>query len=944
MGWFSGWSQRQALTVSNFLAGCQVILDLSTINWDVIASDGADIRVTDSDGITLLPIWLEEFDYGAKTGKLWIKLPDANTGDLYLYTGNSSASSVSDEDAVFEFFDDFEDNSIDTSKWTIVGSPTETGGEMTTDYKTTAPGDIAEGVKSIAISYPTVTIEWEMAGTGQYKGVCYSETGGKVGWGLGTKENGISIYLQKSGDNIVHDGWDGARSAGDITTSDTNYHTYKMSWDGSNARYSVDEGSEVVQVFSFSPSNWNVGIGNDGTTADVTQNVKYVRVRKYASPEPSLTAGEVERYGGGYKADAVLHSEAGWLEGWVQRQALSISNFFPECQVLLDLSTINWDFITSDGSDIRVTDNDGVTLLPIWLEEFDYGSQTGKLWIKLPATYYLYLYTGNPEATSVSDGDTVFEFFDDFETWKGWTQYGSGQVSQDSTRKYDGAYSAHKTTANDPSGAYKSIGTTLGRSIILEFRVNRNSAYIGGNWDRLGILNIGNDGYGWIYNHYDNKLGIDKRTDYSGTDYSQVAVTDEMDAWVKGIIKITSDTIYAEIYLSDGTLEGSTSLTDTAYTDFNRVYIFGGYDYWVDQMFIRQYISPEPYLTAGSVAKGNYIADALLLARGISQTYALDSILCRAKLYDIDSVLWQQKTFSYSLDGRLELGWLEGWRQRQILSISNFSPECQVLLDLSTIDWSSIASDGSDIRITDDTGVVLPIWLEEFDYGNQTGRLWIKLPPYQCDLLYLYTGNPNATSVSDGTATFEYFDGFEAGERSGTWICNAGSFKIVSTNAYTGGKSGRWYGDLANLARGIFYDFGPRSENFILEYARYQGGSNEREVSGTVETTTPQGTATEWGQSALCNNGISLRYRDSSGVIHMILDPYNHNVYYRFKEVHYPSLYRYDLQIEHGTSVDYSGDGLEYCKLATPRYFKVIDGSSAVDTKDVYIDNVRIRK
>ena len=119
MGWLGGWSRRQALAVSNFSAECQVLLDLSTINWDSVASDGADIRVTDSDGTTLLSIYLEEFDYGAQTGKLWIKLPATYSGDLYLYTGNPSATSASDADAVFEFFDDFEGTAVDSDKWNI---------------------------------------------------------------------------------------------------------------------------------------------------------------------------------------------------------------------------------------------------------------------------------------------------------------------------------------------------------------------------------------------------------------------------------------------------------------------------------------------------------------------------------------------------------------------------------------------------------------------------------------------------------------------------------------------------------------------------------------------------------------------------------------------------------------------------------------------------------
>lgn len=304
----------------------------------------------------------------------------------------------------------------------------------------------------------------------------------------------------------------------------------------------------------------------------------------------------------------------GWLDGWQYRKSHEIEGSSAGAQTDYQIKIkIHYGSGTdsdedvylnekcrSDFGDIRFTKDDGETLLDYWMEEKT-DSDYAIFWVKIPSipaspdSTTIYIYYGKSDATYVGSGSDTFPiFYEDFETWEGWTQYGSGQVSQDSARAFEGTYSAHKTNANDPNGAYKEIGQTLGRNIALEFRVNRNSGYSGGSWDRIGLLNAGDDGYGWAYDHGGDQIAIDKRTDYSGTQYGKVSATDEMDAWVKGILKIYGDTIKAERYLSDGTKAGETTLTDTDYTDFNRVYIFGGYDYWVDQMFIRKYVDPEP--------------------------------------------------------------------------------------------------------------------------------------------------------------------------------------------------------------------------------------------------------------------------------------------------------------------------------------------------------------
>ena len=72
----------------------------------------------------------------------------------------------------------------------------------------------------------------------------------------------------------------------------------------------------------------------------------------------------------------------------------------------------------SDGADIRFTDEIGEEL-NYWMEEFDSSNKNAKIWVKVPKLpankeAKITMWYGNPSAESVSEGDTVFDFFDGF--------------------------------------------------------------------------------------------------------------------------------------------------------------------------------------------------------------------------------------------------------------------------------------------------------------------------------------------------------------------------------------------------------------------------------------------------------------------------------------------------------------------------------------------------
>jgi len=114
-----------------------------------------------------------------------------------------------------------------------------------------------------------------------------------------------------------------------------------------------------------------------------------------------------------------------WLLGWGYRRKITITNStssLTDYQVLVTLDTaslISGGKMRSDCGDIRFTDSDGSTLLSYWLES-GCNSTSTKLWVKVPSipassTKAIYLYYGNPSATSKSNGFQTFIRFDDFE-------------------------------------------------------------------------------------------------------------------------------------------------------------------------------------------------------------------------------------------------------------------------------------------------------------------------------------------------------------------------------------------------------------------------------------------------------------------------------------------------------------------------------------------------
>jgi len=106
------------------------------------------------------------------------------------------------------------------------------------------------------------------------------------------------------------------------------------------------------------------------------------------------------------------------------------------------------------------------------------------------------------------------------------------------------------------------------------------------------------------------------------------------------------------------------------------------------------------------------------------------------------------------------------WQYSEDLIIFNPNAavtDYQVLANLTGISFPIEANtSGADIRFTDANGSELSYWIENWDFTNRSGQVWVNVTniPAGASTLRMWYGNPSATSSSNGDATFVFFEDF----------------------------------------------------------------------------------------------------------------------------------------------------------------------------------------
>ena len=120
------WAKKMPITISypdtygtGNLLDYQVLVSLSGMDFSDANADGSDIMFTDVDG-TVIPFWMKSFDKsggaGSHIGAFWVNVPNIFSGastTVYMWWGNSSASSRSSIEDTFDLWKDFAARTVD---------------------------------------------------------------------------------------------------------------------------------------------------------------------------------------------------------------------------------------------------------------------------------------------------------------------------------------------------------------------------------------------------------------------------------------------------------------------------------------------------------------------------------------------------------------------------------------------------------------------------------------------------------------------------------------------------------------------------------------------------------------------------------------------------------------------------------------------------------------
>ena len=783
-------------------------------------SDYSDLRFVENEASGVLPYWIE--NYTVDNATVWVRRPENRDNTIYMYYGNSGATTTENGDNTFLFFDDFTGTTLDNTKWTRYGTGTLNIASSIITYSgstgiANANGDVIETIK---------TFQYPVALEGVYK---YEATGGSADIGFGRYSFPVS----------TNSALEGLYS----TADNTHYFFVENGSNRSYSSYMAAPTGETRARFKRLSSSVDFARGNMAWTA--TSNI----------PSTAISL----RFGGSYYSENQTFSIA--ADWFAVRDYEHLSDTYPEP-------------ITSVGSEEQVPVSAGWNNIETWTGTVQTTANwhgvdnwTGTLNAQTPTWHSVESWTGT--ITTTADwhiyGSWTGTIIAENAKYIGYTSIGSSSMSIDSkmaglylpyTRKgkADNIMVYLRNSTQELAYAKCAIYNSALNKLVESAEVTINSTSL--EWvtfsfenkptliyDNYYIEIIGSAGNaGEIYVYFDfssENVGIENTWDYPAgfPDYMTVAptrdnklfsmycnITDNENATVsptKPVLylptngTITSDnTPYFEWrkgsyttsfnFLVDNNADFSSPKENRIITENN--YTIASENSLLDNFYYWKVVAINENGSISSDVFYFTIRIIPVLTTENATNVAVNSATLNAT---IDYGVYEniQARFIYkSMEQCLTEGenenwlyipdwWNENWDVRRIITISPINPENYQIKVVIPYDSGiggagQMRSDYGDLRFLENkTTGMLSYWIES--YSSENATVWIKRTENSDNSIYVYYGNPNATSQSDGYYVWDVWDNFEnysIGNLSGqdNWAVQVDNITVESTTVWDG--------------------------------------------------------------------------------------------------------------------------------------------------------------
>lgn len=274
MTWLNGWLKRRSFDISPSVAIAGYQYAITIPYYSDMQADFSDIRFTDSDG-NYCPYWIEA-KADSSAASVWVKTPKASTSQIYMYYENPTAVSESNGENVFELFDDFKGNSVNTTKWTCAGNMTYS---LSNSVITIDGSNYANGRMYCNNSYG-VDYAWRSRSK-------WSGNGGSCFFGFHSWSqagNAASIWDTSGYEGYVGNG----TGINSNTTADSSWHNIDIIRNSNTSVIFKKDGSAYwspttnIPTISLTPSCRQYPIG-------YSQQHEFILIRKYSSTNPVIS-------------------------------------------------------------------------------------------------------------------------------------------------------------------------------------------------------------------------------------------------------------------------------------------------------------------------------------------------------------------------------------------------------------------------------------------------------------------------------------------------------------------------------------------------------------------------------------------------------------------------------------------------------------------------------
>jgi len=275
------------------------------------------IEVYDEDAKTLLPFWIEEWDEANCNARIWIKVPRIKANSvkrIFLIANKDRTEGLSNPEAVFDFYDDFLGDALDTSKWTPNYVNTVNyevlNGELRIYDATKANGaywiynntDSGSQIKANFSPLDNMIIEWKQKMEEQ----TVKENLGEVGLALVKSNNAVEVFnpmYDNQTATIVYGVGkyaiiNGDRYDSNIDISPDTYYILKIV--KNNNKYVLKvydlEGNKILEYSGESANAIDymaIAVGAYGERGFSPMRIDWVRVRKYTEPAPTVSYAKI---------------------------------------------------------------------------------------------------------------------------------------------------------------------------------------------------------------------------------------------------------------------------------------------------------------------------------------------------------------------------------------------------------------------------------------------------------------------------------------------------------------------------------------------------------------------------------------------------------------------------------------------------------------------------